>query len=357
MKISIIIVCYNAPKHLDICLDSCLQAIKNVDGEIIVVDNNSSEIDFEELKSLFPNIKFLLQKDNLGFAKANNIGVENALGEYVLILNPDTIIPEDIVQKLIDFHQSKEKIGFVGVRLIDTNGNFHPESKRNIPTAKNSFSKLFKRHHSSKSNNYYKLEVDEFLTAPCEILVGAFMFSTKYVYQELGGFDKQYFMYGEDIDLSYSAELAGYKNYYKGDITVLHYKGESTHRDKKYYKMFFEAMMIFLAKYYKENKLNYFVLKSGILLKYWIEIIKYNFSNKSKEHTILDKNANYVQLKDQIELRNLYNQNVVLNVEGFSYKEILEMISRYSKQSISFYIQPKKKKYWIGDNKKIVLKK
>ena len=326
MKISIIIVSYNAPKHLDICLDSCQQAIKNVDGEIIVVDNNSSEIDFEELKILFPNIKFLLQKDNLGFAKANNIGVENALGEYVLILNPDTIIPEDIVQKLIDFHQSKEKIGFVGVRLIDTNGNFHPESKRNIPTAKNSFSKLFK-------------------------------FTTKHIYQELGGFDKQYFMYGEDIDLSYSAELAGYKNYYKGDITVLHYKGESTHRDKKYYKIFFEAMMIFLAKYYKANKLNYFVLKSGILLKYWIEIVKYNFSNKSKEHTILDKNANYVQLKDQIELRNLYNQNVVLNAESFSYKEILEMISRYSKQSISFYIQPKKKKYWIGDNKKIVLKK
>ncbi|WP_282629199.1 glycosyltransferase family 2 protein [Empedobacter sedimenti] len=357
MKISIVIVSYNAPKHLDICLDSCHEAIKNVNGEIIVVDNNSSEIVFEELKKVHPNIKFLLQKDNLGFAKANNIGVENALGEYVLILNPDTIIPENIVQELIDFHQSKEKIGFVGVRLIDTNGNFHPESKRNIPTAKNSFSKLFKRKHSSKSNNYYKLEVDEFSTAPCEILVGAFMFTTKQIYQDLEGFDNRYFMYGEDIDLSYSAELAGYKNYYKGDITVLHYKGESTHRDKKYYNMFFEAMMIFLAKYYKENKLNYFVLKSGILLKYWIEIIKYNFSREVKVPMIDGNETNYIQLKDQIELRNLYNQNVVLNAEKFSYKEILEMISQHSKQSISFYIQPKKKKYWIGDNKKIIEKK
>ncbi|MEG0984680.1 glycosyltransferase, partial [Algoriella sp.] len=149
MKLSIVIVSYNAPKHLEICLDSCQEALKNFEGEIIVVDNNSSEIDFLSLKKNYPNVNYLLQSENLGFAKANNIGVENALGDYILILNPDTIIPEDIFPKLIDFHQSKEKIGLVGVRLIDTNGNFHPESKRNIPTAKNSFSKLFKRFNSS----------------------------------------------------------------------------------------------------------------------------------------------------------------------------------------------------------------
>ncbi len=118
MKLSIIIVSYNAPKHLELCLDSCQEALKNVDGEIIVIDINSSEIDVTFLKKTFPTVNFLLQKENLGFAKANNIGVENALGEYILILNPDTIIPENLFESLIEFHQSKEKIGFVGVRMM-----------------------------------------------------------------------------------------------------------------------------------------------------------------------------------------------------------------------------------------------
>ena len=354
MKLSIVIVSYNAPKHLEICLDSCQEALKNCEGEIIVVDNNSPEIDFESLKKIYPTIKYLLQTENLGFAKANNIGVENALGDYILILNPDTIIPEDIFLKLIDFHQSKDKIGLIGVRLIDTNGNFHPESKRNIPTAKNSFSKLFQRLNKSTSNNYYKLEVDEFETAPCEILVGAFMFTTKQIYQEIGGFDARYFMYGEDIDISYSAELAGYTNYYKGDITVLHYKGESTKRDKKYFKIFFEAMMIFLAKYYKDNWLNYQVLRTGIAVKYCVEMIKFNLSNQSNQQKV-EVNKNELNWINQLsELKNQQNQNIVLDTERFSYQEILSIISQYNSSNTSFYIHPKNKNYVIGDDKKVI---
>ena len=354
MKLSIVIVSYNAPKHLEICLDSCQEALKNFEGEIIVVDNNSSEIDFLSLKKNYPNVNYLLQTENLGFAKANNIGVENALGDYILILNPDTIIPEDIFPKLIDFHQSKEKIGLVGVRLIDTNGNFHPESKRNIPTAKNSFSKLFKRFNSSTVNNYYKLEVGEFETAPCEILVGAFIFTTKQIYKQIGGFDARYFMYGEDIDISYSAELAGYTNYYVGDITVLHYKGESTKRDKKYFRIFFEAMMIFLSKYYQKNWINYQVLRSGIALKYLISIIKFNFSNESNRIKV-EVNKNELNWINQLsELKNQRKQNIVLDAERFSYKEILSIISQYNSSNTSFYIHPKNKNYVIGDDKKII---
>ena len=354
MKLSIVIVSYNAPKHLEICLDSCQEALKNFEGEIIVVDNNSSEIDFLSLKKNYPNVNYLLQTENLGFAKANNIGVENALGDYILILNPDTIIPEDIFPKLIDFHQSKEKIGLVGVRLIDTNGNFHPESKRNIPTAKNSFSKLFKRFNSSIVNNYYKLEVGEFETAPCEILVGAFIFTTKQIYKQIGGFDARYFMYGEDIDISYSAELAGYTNYYVGDITVLHYKGESTKRDKKYFRIFFEAMMIFLSKYYKKNWINYQVLRSGIALKYLISIIKFNFSNESNRIKV-EVNKNELNWINQLsELKNQSKQNIVLDAERFSYKEILSIISQYNSSNTSFYIHPKNKNYVIGDDKKVI---
>ncbi|MGL5235692.1 MAG: glycosyltransferase family 2 protein [Empedobacter falsenii] len=354
MKLSIIIVSYNAPKHLELCLDSCQETLKNVDGEIIVIDNDSSEIDFTFLKKTFPTVKFLLQNENLGFAKANNIGVDNALGEYILILNPDTVIPENIIESLIEFHQSKEKIGFVGVRMMDTNGNFHPESKRNIPTAKNSFSKLYSRFNHSKKNNYYKLEVGEFETAPCEILVGAFMFTTKKIYQEIGGFDPRYFMYGEDIDLSFSAELAGYKNYYKGDVTVLHYKGESTKKDKKYYKHFFEAMMIFLAKYYQKNRLHYQLLRSGILIKYVMQLVKFSFKSSTND---LKEQLNVEELfwiNRNIDLKSLSNNEIAIDTGLFTYQEILSIISENNSSSRSFYIRPKNKNYVIGDNKQII---
>lgn len=354
MKLSIIIVSYNAPKHLELCLDSCQEALKNVDGEIIVIDNNSSEIDFTFLKKTFPTVNFLLQKENLGFAKANNIGVENALGEYILILNPDTIIPENLFESLIEFYQSKEKIGFVGIRMVDTNGNFHPESKRNIPTAKNSFSKLYSRFNHSKKNNYYKLEVGEFEVAPCEILVGAFMFTTKKNYQEIGGFDPRYFMYGEDIDLSFSAELAGYKNYYKGDITVLHYKGESTKKDKKYYKHFFEAMMIFLAKYYQKNWLHYQFLRSGILIKYLIQLFKFSLHSPNNISKIEVNAEDLFWINKKSDFKSLSNNEIAIDASLFTYQEILSIISENNSSSRSFYIRPKNKNYVIGDDKQII---
>ncbi|WP_413532439.1 glycosyltransferase family 2 protein [Empedobacter brevis] len=354
MKLSIVIVNYNAPKHLELCLDSCQEALKHIHGEIIVIDNNSLEVDFTFLKETFPSVKFLLQKENLGFSKANNIGVEAASGEYVLILNPDTIIPENIFESLIEFHQSKEKIGFVGVRMINANGHFHPESKRNIPTAKNSFSKLYTRFNHSRKNNYYKLEVGEFETAPCEILVGAFMFTTKKIYQEIGGFDPRYFMYGEDIDLSFSAELAGYTNYYKGDVTILHYKGESTKKDIKYCKHFFEAMMIFLEKYYQKNWLYYQLLRSGILIKYLIQLFKFTVYPRNNS---VKKDVNVEDLlwinKDFM-LESLTNREIAIDASLFTYQEILSIISDHNSFSHSFYIRPKNKTYLIGDNKNII---
>ncbi|MGV0925274.1 glycosyltransferase family 2 protein [Empedobacter tilapiae] len=354
MKVSIIIVSYNAPKHLEICLDSCREALRDVEGEVIVVDNNSSEINFDLLQKSFQEVKFLLEKENKGFAKANNIGVENASGEYILILNPDTIIPENLFEDLIQFYQSKENIGFVGVRLIDTDGNFHPESKRNIPTARNSFTKLFSRFNNFNKSNYYKLEVGEFEIAPCEILVGAFMFTTKKIYQEIGGFDSHYFMYGEDIDLSFSSELAGYGNYYKGDVTVLHYKGESTKKDKKYYKHFFEAMMIFLAKYYQKNWLHYQLLRSGILIKYLIQVFKMSFNQSINQSIKKIEKGDLHWVDDLCELNSLSKKYIVLDAEKFSYQEILTTISNNNSNLRSFYIHPKNKDYIIGNDKNVV---
>lgn len=349
MKVSIIIVSYNAPYHLKLCLDSCLNALKEVVGEIIVVDNNSTDRSIEQFKNEYPEVNFIFNSENLGFAKANNLGVDKAQGEYVLILNPDTFLPENYFTEVLSFYESKTNIGFLGVRLIDATGKFHPESKRNIPTAHNSFSKLFTRVTSSKKNNYYKIEVDEYATARTEILVGCCMFSSKYMYQYLGGFDPCYFMYGEDIDLSFSAERAGYRNYYKGDVTVLHYKGESTKRDKKYYKVFFEAMKIFLNKYYKKNRVEYTILLVGIKLKYGISMMSHMLKNKMQTPQFFPLKNELYWLNSSSELNNLLNKHIVLSTTNFTYQEILAILNQDNSSKKSFYIHVNQQDFVIGD--------
>lgn len=336
MKLSIIIVSYNAKHHLQFCLESCVKAIENIEAEILVVDNNSPDEVVSYLTPLFPSVQFYGLKDNLGFAKANNFGVNKVKGEFILILNPDTIIPENLFDDLIEFHQSKANAGIVGVRLVDANGNFHPESKRNLPTPRNSFSKLFKI-RDSKSNNYYKTNIDENQTAPVEILVGAFMFLTKAIYLEIGGFDSRYFMYGEDIDISYSSELAGYLNFYKGDQVVLHYKGESTNKDKKYFKIFFDAMNLFVEKYYMDNRVKLGLMKMGIFIKYQFYLLSH-FKKKafaSKNNT--KKNELY-WLKESSELNRIEENKIVLSTEIFSFQDILEIIVQNNSSQNNFYI-------------------
>src|SRR5690606_10758818 len=194
-------------------------------GETIVVDNDSPEKPIEFIREKFPNVHFIESKENLGFAKANNLGVEKARGEYVLILNPDALIPENLFTEILPFADSYQNLGALGVRLIDANGNFHPESKRNIPDFRNTFGKLFGAFVNKKNTKgYYKTEVGEFEIAPAEILVGAFMLMRRSVYEEVGGFDPRYFMYGEDIELSNTLVVNGFTNIYYGGISVLHYK-------------------------------------------------------------------------------------------------------------------------------------
>lgn len=356
MKVSIVIVSYNAPYHLQLCLDSCLKALLKIEGEIIVVDNNSTNRLIDLFKNDFPEVRFILNSENIGFAKANNLGVEHARGEYVLILNPDTFLPENFFTEVINLYEVQDRIGFLGVRLIDAAGNFHPESKRNIPTAYNSFSKLFSRITSSKKNNYYKVEVDEFETAEVEILVGCCMFALKSIYVEVGGFDPCYFMYGEDIDLSFSAEKAGYNNFYHGKVTVLHYKGESTKRDKKYYKVFFNAMKIFLKKYYRENPFEYTVLLMGIKLKYYLSMMQYCMKKKLKTEECLPLKNELYWLSESSELDNkTLGENIVLSTNKFSYHEILTILTQHNSSQKSFYIQSEKRDFVIGEQGVILL--
>ena len=347
MQVSIIIVSFNAKYYLHLCLESCLKAIKAIDAEIIVVDNNSIENVVYELSPLFPTVKFYGLNENLGFAKANNFGVEKAKGEYILILNPDTIIPEHLFSELISFYSSINNVGIIGPKLIDANGNFHPESKRNLPTPYNSFFKLFAK-WSSLQNKYYETDVGESEIAPVDILVGAFMFLKRSIYKDIGGFDSRYFMYGEDIDLSYTSKLMGFTNYYKGDLTVLHYKGESTKKDKKYFKIFFKAMDLFVMKYYKDKPSQLLLMKIGIRIKYLSSVLTY--STRKKEVLSQIKKNELYWLDRSLELVDVKEKHIVLSTLHFSFQEILEIIAQNNSSQKNFYIHSSLSEKIIGNN-------
>ena len=250
MKLSVVIVNYNVRYFLELCLKSVAAAVTSIDAEIIIVDNNSSDESCKMVKQLFPNIRLIENKENVGFSKANNQGVAIAKGAYVCVLNPDTVVAEDSFTQLLDFSDSKNKIGIVSCKLIDGAGKFLPESKRNVPTRMVAIKKLI-----GLSKDYYVSNVKVNEIGKASVFVGAFMLLKRNLYEEVGGFDERYFMYGEDIDLSYSVLNTGYDNYYYGQTTVIHYKGESTLKDEVYAKRFYEAMQLFYKKYFKSNLL------------------------------------------------------------------------------------------------------
>jgi len=254
---------------LEQCLQSVRVATKNINVEIIVVDNNSTDDSQTMIQQKFPGVKVILNNENMGFSKANNQGVSNANGEYILILNPDTVLAEDTVELVLKFAEAKNKLGVVGVQFIDGTGKLLPECKRNIPTLKIASEKLF-----GKSANYYANQIEENEIAKVEILTGAFMLIKQSVLNEVGGFDEDYFMFGEDIDLSYKILNAGYQNYYFGESTILHYKGESTVKDISYLRNFYGAMQLFYKKHFKENKILNFASKMAIRSLVFIKSIK-----------------------------------------------------------------------------------
>ena len=274
MKVSVIIVHYQVKDLLKNCILSIQKYFQGFDYEIIVVDNHSPNPDWKVLINEFPNINFIALEKNFGFSKANNIGVSAAKGEYVYILNPDTEIEGNYFIEILDFGDQQEKFGALGLRMHDSQGNFLPESKRSVPALINSFEKLFTKLNND-SKTYYRNDVAETEIAEVAVMTGANLLIKKSVYQEVGGFDERYFMYGEDIDLCYTILRKGYKNFYYGKYSILHYKGESTVKDKIYLDRFFGAMDIFITKYYKKQKpFQFLIMKIGLKLKHFIEAVK-----------------------------------------------------------------------------------
>jgi GT2 family glycosyltransferase len=273
-ELSIIIVNYNVKDFLMSCLKSCTQAVSRLDAEILVVDNHSSDGSKDAVNQMFPQVIWIQNEENIGFSKASNLGARFANGKFLLFLNPDTILPENIFEKILPFAEKAEKFGALGVRMTDENGDFRMESKRNIPSLKNTFNKLFiTLLNNKKHGDYYNRSLGEFEVGRTEILTGAFFLVSKTVFEQAGGFDERYFMYAEDIDLSVTILKLGFYNYYFGQISVVHFKGKSTQKSLKYYRRFFGAMELFVDKYYKDKFLEYLLLKAGIKFRYCVAVL------------------------------------------------------------------------------------
>ena len=255
MQLSIIIVSYNVKYFLEQCLCSVSKAIAGIDAEILVIDNCSQDNSIEYLQPLFPFVNFISNNTNEGFAKANNLALKKCSGEFILFLNPDTLLAEDALDECINFLKGNANAGAAGVKMIDGRGKFLPESKRSFPSPLVSFfklsglSSLFPR---SKFFNRYALGyLGENKIHEVDVLSGAFMMVRKNILEQLNGFDEDFFMYGEDVDLSYRIQQSGFANFYLGNICILHFKGGSTKRGSlNYVHMFYNAMIVFVKKHY-----------------------------------------------------------------------------------------------------------
>jgi GT2 family glycosyltransferase len=272
--LSIIIVNYNVKHFVEQCLHSVFNASKNLNIEVFVVDNNSVDGSVPFIKQKFPQVKLIENKTNTGFSVANNQAIKQSTGKYVLLLNPDTVVQEDTFEKVIAFMNEHPDAGGLGIKMFDGKGKFLPESKRGLPTPAVAFYKIFGLAklfpNSKKFGQYHLTYLDKDKTHQIDVLSGAFMLMRKETLDKVGMLDETFFMYGEDIDLSYRITLGGYKNYYFADSSIIHYKGESTKKSSvNYVIVFYKAMAIFAQKHFSSGnaKLFNFLIHLAIYLR------------------------------------------------------------------------------------------
>jgi GT2 family glycosyltransferase len=334
-----------------------------LDGEIIVIDNNSEDDSCEMVKQRFPDITLIQNKENVGFSKANNQAVAVAKGEYLCILNPDTAVEESTFKRCFDYAETIDNMGALGVHLMDGTGNFLPESKRNIPTPKVSLLKLM-----GFAKKYYASHISEKDKGSIDVLAGAFMFMKRTVYNEVGGFDEDYFMYGEDIDLSYKILKAGYQNQYLGSVYTLHYKGESTFKDRVYFDRFYGAMRIFYKKHFSQNLFLSFSVSAAVALAKVIQASRRKGSEipttkTERAYVFTEDLTLYRQLSEkmEIELRSaskslfddggLKNCLFIFDVAYIPYSQIFSVMSKFKNRNNQFRICPPRSNFIIGSDK------
>ncbi len=371
MQLSVIILNYNVRYFLEQCVLSVQKALEGVDGEIIVIDNHSSDDSCSMMKQRFPNVQLIENSTNFGFPKGNNIGVAQAKGDYICILNPDTVVAEDTFTKVLAFAEKQNNLGIIGCKLIDGTGNFLPESKRGIPTPWVAFTKifsLFKGFPKSKLfNQYYAQHLSENQTGKVEILVGAFMVMQRELYNEIGGFDENCFMYSDDIDLSYSVLLKGKSNYYFHETSVIHYKGESTVKDETYMKRFQEAMNFFYKKHFKVSIFFSLFMKIGIVFFSLVKrmqgkpkvklapksyvLVSNDTSVMQRIETKLQKSvqlASIINGKLNISIRN--NSEIIIDTNCITFKEAIQFFEENKNNAFTFKLLSANSNYIIGSN-------
>lgn len=258
-KLTIVIVNYNVKDYLAQCLDSLRVALKDIDAEIVVVDNCSSDGSVEYISSRYPEVRMIASKENLGFAKGNNLAIRQSESKYVLLLNPDTVVKEQTIDKALEFMDAHPMSGAVGVEMLNADGTRAPESRRGIPTPMTAFYKfvgLAKRYpQSHRFGKYYMSYLPWDSPQRIEIVSGAFCMLRRKTLDEVGLLDEDFFMYGEDIDLSYRILKGGYENWYI-PYAIVHYKGRSTEKSSfRYVHVFYKAMFIFLKKHYSQSSI------------------------------------------------------------------------------------------------------
>ncbi|MFV8363953.1 glycosyltransferase family 2 protein [Flavobacterium sp. ZT3P35] len=379
MQLSVIILNYNVRYFLEQCVLSVQNALETIDGEIIVIDNNSSDDSCAMMEKRFPNVKLIRNQDNVGFPKGNNIGVGQAKGEYICILNPDTVVAEDTFIKILNFVTSeaveKNDLGIVGCKLIDGTGNFLPESKRGVPTPWVAFTKvvgLYKVPLKSRIvGKYYAQHINETQTGKVDILVGAFMFMKRDLYLDVGGFDEACFMYSDDIDLSYRILKLGKSNYYFHETTVIHYKGESTIKDETYMRHFQEAMNFFYKKHFSVPFVFSIFMKIGIVIFSLIKMIQgkprikiapksyllYSANEKlvEKLRLVLQKKILFHDLKTEkmvnsSSINDKLGTEIILDNEFISFKNCIAFLESSIDKGFTFKIIPSKANFLIGSN-------
>ncbi|MGF1587538.1 MAG: glycosyltransferase family 2 protein [Bacteroidales bacterium] len=281
MKLSVIIVSYNVRHFLFECLASVDRAVAGTESEIFVIDNNSSDGSAEMVRKQFPHVRLISNKVNLGFSKANNQARNFATGEYILFLNPDTLVGEETFKVCTRFMDSKPGAGAMGVKMMDGKGNYLPESKRSIPTPMVAFYKitgltsLFPR--SKRFGRYYLSHLEDDKISEIEVLTGAFFFARKEALDKTGWFDEDFFMYGEDIDLSCRLLKKNYSIWYNPETSIIHYKGESTRRSSiNYVLVFYRAMVVYTKKYFNlpGSFMLLLILHAAIYLRASLAILK-----------------------------------------------------------------------------------
>ena len=363
MQLSVIILNYNVRYFLEQCILSVQKALEGIDGEIIVVDNASSDDSCEMMKDKFPNIKLIENATNLGFPKGNNIGVAQAKGEYICILNPDTVVAEDTFAKILNskFQIPNSQLGIIGCKLIDGTGNFLPESKRGVPAPWVAFTKIFGLYKiSNYFGKYYAQHLSENQSGKVDILVGAFMMMKREFYLEVGGFDENCFMYSDDIDLSYLVLKTGKSNYYFHETSVIHYKGESTVRDGTYMKRFREAMQFFYKKHFKKSWFFDLMMLFGTFIFSFLKKIQqknklriideYVVFSKAELDLKLSKKVTYLTDLNQFKNQPQKNIEIIFDISAFSFTEIITFMENNRNHNLSFKNYISSSNYLIGSN-------